>query len=226
MQKNEGPAGEGEGVETSPAESAGTFDPSRLDHDNPKVRQLLEAAGRLFMELPYDAVSTDAIAREAKVSKATLYVYFSSKDNLFATLIGARCSEIASDVWDASSTLDVRQELLQFACQFIDMLESPDTMPLYRSIVSQSTRFPELGRLFYEAGPKRFEARLAKFLAEAARRGLLRMPDPELGALQFVQLMAGDIPIRGLLGLEPNDPATSRKRIEAGIALFLAGYAA
>lgn len=214
-----------EGADGAAAGVGEAFDPTLLDYDNPKVRQLLEAAGRLFMELPYEVVSTDAIAREAKVSKATLYVYFSSKENLFATLIGARCHQIAGDVRDASSVQgDVERELRQFARQFIDMLESPDTMPLYRSVVAQTTRFPELGRLFFESGPKRFEARLAEFLAEATRRGLLRVPDPGIGAVQFIQLMAGDVPTRGLLGIEPNSEASTRKRIDSGIALFLAGY--
>lgn len=223
--KDDRPARGNDGADRNGPSSADAFDPALLDHDHPKVRQLLEAAGRLFMEMPYDAVSTDAIAREAKVSKATLYAYFSSKENLFATLIGNRCASIAGHVWNASSVIeDVEQELGQFARDFIDMLESPGTMPLYRSVVSQTTRFPELGRLFYEAGPKRFEAKLADFLVEATRRGLLSVPDPTLGALQFIQLMAGDVPTRGLLGLEPNPPAKSRRRIDGGIALFLAGY--
>lgn len=204
---------------------ADAFDSSMLDRGNPKVRQLLEAAGRLFMDMPYEAVSTDAIAREAQVSKATLYAHFSSKENLFATLIGARCSKIADDVWDSGSVLgDVEQVLRQFGRQFVDMLESPDTMPLYRSVVAQSTRFPELGRLFYETGPKRFEALLADFLGEATRRGLLAVENPALGALQFIQLMAGDIPTRGLLGIGASDPEVAEERIDSGIALFLAGY--
>ncbi|RYG41024.1 TetR/AcrR family transcriptional regulator [bacterium] len=215
----------GETEHHSAATTAEAFDPNLLDQDNPKVRQLLEAAGRLFMQLPYDAVSTDAIAKEAKVSKATLYVHFSSKENLFATLIGSRCHRIAGHAWSARSVIsDVEQDLRAFAESFIDMLQSPDTLPLYRSIVSQTTRFPELGRLFYEMGPKRFEARLADFLTEATRRGLLRVPDPSLGALQFIQLMAGDVPTRGLLGLDLHSRGASEARIDSGIALFLAGY--
>ncbi|KQT61249.1 MULTISPECIES: TetR/AcrR family transcriptional regulator [unclassified Aureimonas] len=212
-------------AESGTADVGDAFDPHRLDQDNPKVRQLLEAAGRLFMQLPYEAVSTDAIAREAKVSKATLYAYFSSKENLFSTLIGARCNKIADDVWDSSSELgDVRHELCRFGRQFVELLEQAETMRLYRSVVSQTVRFPELGERFYEAGPKRFELRLAEFLSEATRRGLLRVDDPGLGAIQFVQLMAGDVPTRGLLGIAPNAPGTTKRRIESGIDLFLAGY--
>ncbi|KQT54663.1 hypothetical protein ASG43_03510 [Aureimonas sp. Leaf454] len=195
------------------------------DLDHPKVRGLLEAAGRLFLDLPYDAVSTDAIAKEAKVSKATLYVYFPSKEKLFATLVCSRCHEIADHLWQSDPDVDgVKSELRQIARNFIGMLASPDSLALYRSIVSQSVRFPELGRLFYEAGPKRFQARLADFLREANRRGVLCVPDPETGAVQFIHLIAGEIPMVGLLGLEPMLKPDHDATIESGIALFLAGY--
>jgi AcrR family transcriptional regulator len=213
-----------------PEEPARAFDGEFPDADHPKVRQLLEAAGRLFLELPYDAVSTDAIAREAKVSKATLYVYFSSKEKLFATLVCGRCTTIADHLWQRDqgdpSAEGVAAELRQIARNFIAMLASAETLALYRSIVSQSVRFPELGRLFYEAGPQQFKMRLSNFLEEANARGVLCVPDPAMGALQFIHLIAGEIPMTGLLGLETIVIAEHEATIESGIALFMAGYKA
>lgn len=216
-----------ESVDSEGAEphAAVSLDATLFDSNNPKVRQLLEAAGRLFMELPYDSVSTDAIAREAKVSKATLYVYFPSKEALFANLIRSRCHQLAGDVWTSPFALDdIEQELRRFARTFMQVLEAPDTMPLYRSVISQSARFAELGRIFYETGPKGFETRLTDLLTEAGKRGMLDIPDPRRGAVQFMQLVAGDLPIRGLLGLELDDPETSKANVDAAVALFLAGY--
>ena len=56
-------------------------------------RLVLDAATALFMAQGYGAVSMDAIARAAGVSKATLYAHFSSKDQLFATIIGEACRQ-------------------------------------------------------------------------------------------------------------------------------------
>jgi AcrR family transcriptional regulator len=64
---------------------------------------LLDAARTLFLEQPYDTVSTDAIAREAKVSKATLYVYFPSKDALFAAVVRELCELTADEIWTSAS---------------------------------------------------------------------------------------------------------------------------
>src|SRR5689334_22213892 len=58
---------------------------------SPKRQSVVDAAARLFMAHGYGQVSMDAVAREAGVSKATLYAYFTSKDQLFASIIGGAC---------------------------------------------------------------------------------------------------------------------------------------
>src|SRR3981081_2768870 len=60
---------------------------------SPKRRAIMEAATDLFAARGYGAVSMDAIARAADVSKATLYAHFESKDALFATIVKAACEE-------------------------------------------------------------------------------------------------------------------------------------
>ena len=65
----------------------------RPDSESPKRQLVLDAAASLFMAHGYGAVSMDAVARAAGVSKATLYAYFSSKDQLFATIIGEACRQ-------------------------------------------------------------------------------------------------------------------------------------
>src|ERR1700755_3264220 len=52
-----------------------------------KTEAILEAAGQLFREQGYGAVSMDQIAREAGVSKATVYAHFESKDELFGAVV-------------------------------------------------------------------------------------------------------------------------------------------
>lgn len=60
---------------------------------SPKRRAILNAATELFAARGYGAVSMDAIARSADVSKATLYAHFESKDQLFATIVQVACLE-------------------------------------------------------------------------------------------------------------------------------------
>lgn len=195
------------------------------DRANPKVRQLLDAAHLLFLDQPYDQVSTDAIAKAAKVSKATLYVYFPSKEALFGALIAEQCGQIAADVWKSTSDGDnVEAVLRKIAHNFVAMFATGEKLELYRIIIAQVPRFPELGRLFYESGPAILHKRIAAFLAAATHRGHLNVPDPQLAAIQFLHLVAGNLPMTGMLGrVALNEPDT-RRLVDGGIALFMAGY--
>ena len=196
------------------------------DRSNAKVRQLLDSAYRLFLAQPYDAVSTDAIARDAKVSKATLYAHFASKEALFAALVEEQCIAISGDIWvEDPDSDDVRAVLQTIAENFVAMFVTGKAMSLYRIICAEVPRFPELGRGFFAAGPQTLHGRIGDFLRHASERGLLTVPDPHLAAVQFIALISCDIPLHGMLGLEPIPPAEVQKRVDSGIAMFLAAYA-
>lgn len=50
---------------------------------NDRQEQILAAAGRLFASRRFHEVTTDDIAREARVGKGTIYRHFKDKDDLF-----------------------------------------------------------------------------------------------------------------------------------------------
>ena len=56
-----------------------------------KAESILAAAKRAFLAAGFEAVSMDAIAREAGVSKATVYAHFGSKEELFGAVIEGEC---------------------------------------------------------------------------------------------------------------------------------------
>ena len=214
------------GLDTDPVGCPASFK-AVPDRTNAKVRQLLEAARALFLEQPYDTVSTDAIAKAAKVSKTTLYVYFPSKEALFAELVSEQCGQTAQAIWSsASESHDVEEALRTIARNFLQMFATTDAFALYRSILAQVTRFPELGRVFYESGPKVLQDRLVSFLTDANDRGDMSIPDPKLAAAQFLQLISVDVPMTGLLALDTSTERRSEEITESGVALFMAGYRA
>ncbi len=50
-------------------------------------REIVDAAARLFHELPYPSITMAGIAREAGLAKGTLYLYFRTKEELFLQLL-------------------------------------------------------------------------------------------------------------------------------------------
>src|ERR1700753_3833872 len=77
-----------------------------------KTEKIVEAASQLFLEQGYGAVSMDQIARDAGVSKATVYAHFESKENLFAAIIQDGCTAYAEGIVPAVAELDDMREAL------------------------------------------------------------------------------------------------------------------
>lgn len=74
---------------------------AHADETTNRIEQVADAALRLFARYGYKRTSMDDIAKEAGLAKATLYLHFKGKDDVFRamfTLIGqrveARCREV------------------------------------------------------------------------------------------------------------------------------------
>lgn len=193
---------------------------------NPKVRQIVEGAARLFMADGYGATSMDAIAREAGVSKATLYAHFTDKASLFAAIISSECERKAQILWDdANDRDDVQGMLERMARAAIRFGTEAETLAIYRIVVGETGRFPELGRIFYETGPRRVLSRLADYLREASEKGLLEIAEPRLAAEQFIGMVRGAHYLRRLLRIEEEPDAPDAERIiESAVDVFLRAY--
>src|SRR5262245_46611359 len=73
--------------------------PPEARSDRLKRRQILEGARHMFLAQGFDAASMGAIARQAGVSKGTLYVYFKSKEELFEAIVEEQCRAEAEQIF-------------------------------------------------------------------------------------------------------------------------------
>ena len=168
-----------------------------------KAESILAAAKRTFLESGFGAVSMDAIAREAAVSKATVYAHFAGKEELFGAVIGRECERfLASFSAGELDPGDVRASLTVLGRRFLELVLSPDGIALHRIILAEVTRFPMLGEVFWRAGPERQRVQIEGFLQSAAASGTLSFHDTRLAAEQFLSLIRGEIQLRQLLRLE------------------------
>lgn len=169
------------------------------DSCSPKRRAILDAATDLFTARGYGAVSMDAIARAADVSKATLYAHFASKDVLFATIVNVACRENilpGHDLPEADGDIDAA--LLAIGRRILRFFLEEQTVAMHRLVVAESVRFPELGRAFFENGPLAVRGRLAAWLS---RQPSLSVPEPEVAAEQFLGMLRSGLYTRVTLGL-------------------------
>src|SRR3974377_11332 len=191
-----------------------------------KAESILAAAKRTFLAAGFGAVSMDTIAREAGVSKATVYAHFAGQEELFGAVVDRECeryfARFSAGELDPG---DVRASLTVLGRRFLELLLSPDGIALYRIILGEVTRFPELGELFWRAGPERQRVQIEGFLKSAIASGTLALADTRLAAEQFVSLVRGDVQLRHLLRLEANaDQRGIGAAVEGAVATFLRAF--
>ena len=193
---------------------------------NSKAESILAGAKRAFLAAGFGAVSMDTIAREAGVSKATVYAHFAGKEELFGAVIGRECERyFARFSEDELDPGDVRASLTVLGRRFLELLLSPDAIALYRIILGEVTRFPGLGEVFWRAGPERQRLQIEAFLKSATEAGTLSLADTRLAAEQFVSLVRGDIQLRHLLRLETDaDRRGIGAAVEGVVATFLRAF--
>ena len=191
-----------------------------------KAESILAAARRMFLASGFGAVSMDAIAREAGASKATLYAYFASKEELFGAVVAGEGERYFRGF--SASELDpgeVEASLMDIARRFLELVLSPDAIAVNRITVAEAVRFPQLGDVFWRAGPERTRAQIEAFLRRADAVGTLRVADPRLAAEQFIALLRGDRHLRQLLRIDPPVAAEELSvAVRGAVATFLLAF--
>ena len=205
-----------------------TTKPARTSNGVPSKREaILEAAARVFFELGYADASMDEIAREAGVSKQTVYSHFGAKDALFGAFIRDNCDRLLEPI----SAPEIRDKgpgaaLAGIARRYLDLILAPHAMALFRTILAESGRFPELAETFYRSGPLVAIDNLADYLAELDGEGVLRVGDPRLAARLFFGMLREDFYFRLLLGYSDQPEKNEVERtVRQAVDVFLAAYA-
>lgn len=191
-----------------------------------KYDQVLDGARRVFLRDGFDGASVDDIAREAGVSKATLYSYFPDKRLLFTEICNSECRRQTEEAEAAIDETAPVEELLTFAATRIaGFLMSDFGRNMFRLVVAEASRFPEIGRAFYQNGPGLIHERLVHHLRHMAQGGMLRIDDFDLAADQFAQLCKAHIHEKLIFGLADEiTPADVQRTVQGAVEMFMARY--
>ncbi|MBK8440356.1 MAG: TetR/AcrR family transcriptional regulator [Rhodobacter sp.] len=193
-----------------------------------KYDQVLDGARRVFLRDGFDGASVDDIAREAEVSKATLYSYFPDKRLLFTEICNVECRHQAEDA-EASMdyTASVEAQLTFAAERIAGFLMSDFGRNMFRLVVAEGARFPDLARQFYRNGPGLIHDRLVHHMRHMVQKGALKIDDFDLAADQFAQLCKAHIHEKLIFGLADEiKPADVTKSVQGAVEMFMARYGA
>jgi AcrR family transcriptional regulator len=198
---------------------------ARLSKRDARRRAFLDAAMDLFVTVGYAATSLHDVVSRSGGSLATLYDIFGNKAGLFRELVEEKCNA-ASGMFDdaAVANMPPQEALTRLAYRLYALITSPEARTGLRLILSEGGQ--ELAETFFRAGPDTGKARVAKYLAEQARRGVLDIEDPALAAQQFCGLICAGQEIRIAAGLPPViEPERVGDHIRTAVRTFIRGHA-
>ena len=176
------------------------------------------------MEKGFAGTSMSGLLSTLGGSKATLWSYFRSKEELFAAVLDDAVVEHRSALLACiEPTGDLVDSLVLFCRRFLEKLSSPDSLALWRLIGAESARNPEIGRIFYERAPRQIEQGLTAFLSRHMEKGELRKEEPLRAARVLMSLCTGR-QHRMLWGVANADAAEIEMDAAATVDLFLRAY--
>ncbi len=191
-----------------------------------KRQQILAAATHLFTDNGYTATSMDLIAKQAKVSKQTVYSHFGSKDELFAAAIEQKCDSYHMVDFSLDDLTDPKTALFTLAQRFVAMLTSKEACAVHKICAYEARTHPTLSELFYQAGPEKVTNEVADLMALLNQRNILNIPNTHFAALQFLNMMKGEAWMRVEFNTKQQLSQTEiNEYLLASVELFMRGYA-
>lgn len=189
-------------------------------------RDAILAAGKaLFLQQGYEKTSMAEVAAKVGGSKATLYSYFSSKEEIFSAVMQASAvKEIAPSFKKLDAHADVAQTLSQFGVNYLYSTLDPEILALRRLAQSEAER-NDIGRKFFNQGPKIGWQMVESYLKKLSDSGQLSVDSPWRATMHLKGLLEAEVLDVCLLGVMPRPDKTALKAIvDEALAVFLRAY--
>ena len=188
-----------------------------MPEDEPKWRrrkearpaEIVDAALEVFAEKGFAAAKLDDIARKAGISKATLYLYFDTKDEIFRAVaqsaVASLIEALERQVEGADAPFaEIAPRLLARAAA---MMKGRRVPAIARMVIGESRNFPDLARIWHDDVVARVIGIVTGMIARAQARGEVAPDDPRLYAFSLMGPMVMAMLFREVFGgVDANPP--------------------
>lgn len=194
----------------------------RLGEAEQITEHVMRVGMAMFLDKGFANSTIDAIALKARISKATFYSRFRSKEALLEACIadfGVRMSPQRPG--KETMALPFEQRVDKLSDHILDLIVHPETIGLERLATAESYRFPQVARIANEMGTERALAVLRWFFDDAIKRGDLAPVDTTLLAQMYMDLLFGFLrrSTHGLVPITDREAIWGRMR-ESSAILF------
>ncbi|GHO49284.1 TetR family transcriptional regulator [Ktedonospora formicarum] len=179
-----------------------------------KREQILEGARHVFLREGFAAASTDTLAREAGVSKRTLYAYYPGKEELFVDVVRrftiehprTRVLDFIQGARPRTSE-ELHGTILMLAQKVIDSIMRSKELAILRAIIADSHRFPQLTETLRSTIPERATLEVSLMLERARANGVaIQQGDTKIMSRMLIGPILSYVLFDGLLRPEPQPP--------------------
>jgi AcrR family transcriptional regulator len=144
-----------------------------------RPQELLAAALDLFVERGYAATRLEDVAARAGVSKGTLYLYFTNKEELFKAVVRENMVPALDEAENViahyqGSTADLFREIMR---SWWNRVGATQLSGLTKLIMAESANFPEVAAFYYEEVISRANDMLGGLLRRGIDSGEFRPID-------------------------------------------------
>jgi AcrR family transcriptional regulator len=188
----------------------------------------LKAARDVFLEAGYEAANMAEIVRRAGGSLSTLYSQFGGKKGLFEAMIDARVTELTAQMHiELAAHAPLKEGLRRIGETFLLKQTQPESLDVFRLMVAQAKKFPEMAEAWSKRAPEAVRKALAEYLTDRAKAGEIKIANPDLAASVFFDLVRSRIQFRALLmpAYQPTE-AEIRDTVDRAVKVFLGGIEA
>lgn len=194
--------------------------------DLEKRARILQAAKSIFLKMGYHATNMNQIAKEAGVTKLTVYNHFQDKNNLFMCAIEESCEEsIRAKQFQLTADSDFKQALRLMCQRALSIIYLPEALKLDCLLFELAAEQSPLTRQFFDASHTRMSHVWCDFFAQAIAFKFIQADELLKQTELIISLMLGIRHQQVLLGLAPVPTADEiDQMIEHAIEIFLLKY--
>ena len=175
----------------------------------------------MFMSRGFDGTSIDAVAEAAGMSKRTVYARYRDKNELFSAALRELIERSLVPFKQFNpSTSQLEPALMAIGRHLLSIALTPRSVGLYRILVAEAERRPELARLAHAEGRRQAIRGIAATLRRHADE--LRVRDLDHAAEQFLSLVVDSSLRSAAFGLG-SGAADIDTKVRAAVDLFLNG---
>jgi TetR/AcrR family transcriptional regulator len=186
-------------------------------------RVIIEAALALFSRKGFRGTTTREIAEAAGCSEATIFKYFTTKDELYSAILEAKAI-LEETLAKAAHAAAQRDDAGVFRAVGLEALIRTEQEPaLMRLLLYSALEGHELSHLFFESKVRGLHEFLSNYIGERMAEGAFRPVNPLVAARGFVGMIVHYLLIHEIFGVKRPAGILPEQVVETFVTLFLNG---